>query len=232
MQRLRSTKTTKHVEIDDIMPINPLYEYLLLTRWAHKIIGQSITPVRLGHKLSKHLNSRHAVKVKTFYSEHMDHGDFCIGSEYDPHLDYFGEKHFFIYFIINWPKNEEIVLDKSLANRLVIDLVEALIHEYQHRHQYRQRGYNSYRNKIRNNNVQNLRQHQYLGHPDEIDAYATNIAFKLFLHEKTLNTVIEDLSLDLNTYKKTFHVNHPVRNRLYKKIFKHLNTLKNDYKFN
>ena len=72
---------------------------------------------------------------------------------------------------------------------------------------------------------------EYFGNPDEIDAYAANIAARLFLQERILNTlVVEELwdtsSLDLRNYIKTFGSDHSIVQQLLIKIRINLQYLK------
>ena len=108
-----------------------------------------------------------------------------------------------------------------MADHMALELTEAITHEYQHQHQYRSRGFmlnRGYVSKVCNGDLQFLQ--EYYGSPDEIDAYATNIAVRFYLLE-LLNTAKPYASFDLSCYYETFGFNHPIIKRLLKKI--HLN---------
>ena len=61
---------------------------------------------------------------------------------------------------------------------------------------------------------------EYLGSMDEIDAYAVNIAVRFYITR-------QQVSLDLDNYRRTFGSDHWVVRRLLKKISKRLHYLEN-----
>jgi hypothetical protein len=119
-----------------------------------------------------------------------------------------------------------MLITGDFADRFTIEMVEAIVHEYQHQHQYRSRrhmlnrGYTS-----KHKDIKIRADQEYLGSPDEIDAYAANIAARFYIMEK-LNTNEPVKSLDLLGYHKAFGLSHPVVKRLMKKIVKNLINLR------
>lgn len=208
------------------MYLNPSQEYQLLSDWIVGLIGKHISPKTLARRLSKHLNQRHAVRVKLHYNDVMlDPDDFTIGAEYDSESDCQGKKHFIINLIINHPKHVPWEITPKLAHSFVLEMTEALVHEYQHQYQYRQRRHILNRSYTSRNKDSTVKQDQeYLGHPDEIDAYAANIAARFYILKKLNNNTTE--SLDLQQYYKVFTPNHPVVKRLLKKITTNTQQLK------
>jgi hypothetical protein len=156
----------------------------------------------------------------------LDPDDFAIGAEYDPDLDERNKKHFIINLIVNHSKHMPMMITSDFADRFIIEMVEALVHEYQHQHQYRSRRHISNRGYTSKHKDNKIREKQeYLGRPDEIDAYATNIAARFYIMRQ-LNTNGPVESLDLLDYYKTFGPQHPVVKRLLKKIVNNTHYLK------
>lgn len=208
------------------MLLNPIVEYENISKWATTLVGKQITPHSLVKRLGIHLNKHHPVTVSFFRVNDtvLSPGDFTIGAEYDPNLDEEKRKQFRISLIINHPKQSPWHITTEIVDRLVIDLVEALVHEYRHQHQYRSRKY--IMNKIyvsKHSNVNVKEDQEYLGMPDEVDAYAANIAARFFILEYKLNTIE---SMDLEQYLGTFGHAHPVVRKLLKKVAKNLSYLR------
>lgn len=201
------------------MYLNPTPEYKHISDWIVTLIGKKITPRSLANRLSKHLTQRHQVRVKLYFDKSiLDLGDFTIGAEYDSELDCQGKKQFIINLIINHPKHMPIDITGEFADTFTLELVEALVHEYQHQYQYRSRGHipsRGYTSQHKDNNIKE--DQEYLGQTDEIDAYAANIAARFYIIKK-LNNNDEVKSLDLLKYYRTFGPAHPVVKRLLKKI--------------
>ena len=199
------------------MYLNPTLEYKHISDWIATLINKKISPRRLAHRLATHLNSRHPLRVKVQENtDLLELGDFTIGAEYDCDLDYRNKKQFIIILIFNHPKHIPIEITGDFADRFALELVEALVHEYQHQHQYRTRNFMLNKGYTSAHKDCKIKEDQeYLGSPDEVDAYAVNIATRFYL-AKLLNTTVE--SLDLKHYYETFGPNHPVVKRLLKKI--------------
>ena len=206
------------------MYLNPTLEYEHINKWAQHLIGKKITPRNLVKTLGKHLNKYHPVRVKLFIGAkgELDPGEFTIGAEYDPGLDEVKKKQFIIDFIMNHPKTLPLLFTEELAGQITIDLVETLIHEYEHQRQYRNRRYRTHRN----NYVSDIKDpkkkadQEYLGDPDEIDAYAQNIAARHYLMKYKLNINSESKinSPDLKQYYKAFGKDHEITKLLLKKV--------------
>ena len=202
------------------MLINPSLEYTHISEWASTLVNLQLTPKSLARRLSTHLNTRHPVRVKLHYTDtQLDFDDFTVGAEYDPELDESGKKQFIINLIFNHPEDQPLLITQDFASTLAIDLVEALVHEYQHQHQYRSRRYLANRGYTSQHKDVKIKEDQeYLGQPDEIDAYAVNIAVRFYILKDKLNSSKPVVSLDLKQYYMIFGPNHPVIKRLLKKI--------------
>ena len=206
------------------MYLNPTLEYQHISEWATNLIGRKITPRNLVKTLGKHLNRHHPVRVKLYPGAKgaLDPGEFTIGAEYDPGLDEIKKKQFIIDFIFNHPKTTPILFTDDMADKITIDLVETLVHEYEHQRQYRNRRYRMHRNNYTSHHKDPKvkADQEYLGDPDEIDAYAQNIAARHYLLKYKLNITSASKinSPDLKQYYKAFGKDHEITKLLLKKV--------------
>ena len=212
------------------MYLNPTVEYQHISEWASNLINRKITPRNLVKSLGKHLNRYHPVRVKLYQGAvgALELGEFTIGAEYDPNLDEQKKKQFIIDFILNWPKSTPMLVTADLADRMTIELLETLVHEYEHQRQFRTRRYRSHRNNYYSDS-KDLRikaDQEYLGDPDEIDAYAANIAARYYILHHKLNTVNKIDSSDLKQYYKAFGRQHEITKLLLKKVKANIKYLK------
>ena len=207
------------------MYLNPTVEYKHISEWLSTLVGERITPRNFVKRLSKHLNKHsHPVRVKLYTGARgsLDPDEFTIGAEYDPGLDEQKKKQFIIDFILNHPKTTPMTITADMADRLAIELLETLIHEYEHQRQFRHRRYRYHRNTFKSSHqdLQKRADQEYLGDPDEIDAYAQNIAARHYIVKYKLNnnnTAIIN-SPDLKQYYKAFGKDHEITKLLLKKV--------------
>lgn len=205
------------------MYLNPTVEYNHISKWAASLIGRRITPRTLVKILGKHLNKhQHPVRVKLYTGAKGSLGpsEWTIGAEYDPNLDELHKKQFIIDFIFNHPKTVTFEVTAEMADQLAMDLLETLVHEYEHQRQFRSRRYRSHRNnyKSEHRDPQKKLDQEYLGDPDEIDAYAQNIAARHYILKYKLNTNTRLDSPDLKQYYKAFGKDHEITKLLLKKV--------------
>lgn len=209
------------------MILNPVVEYVSISKWVAGLINKRITPHNFVRQLGKHLNKHHSIKVDFYRGDNsiLSPGDFTFGAEYDPNLDEERRKQFKLTLIINQAKKSPWLITGKIADDLTLELVEALVHEYRHQHQYRSRCYIMNRGYVsKHSNATN--DQEYLGMPDEIDAYAANIAARFYILKYKLNTIEPMESLDLEHYRRTFGSDHLVMRKLLKKIAKNITYLK------
>ena len=215
--------------------LDPVDEYIGLAEWIEPLINEKIAPKNLVRRLHRYLNKYHPCRVRLYQSAKgkLEKGDFSIGAEYDPELDQAKRKQFIINFIINHDKKTFWTITPERADRFVLDMTETLVHEYQHQVQYRQRRYKTHKNLYKSDHpdmdVKN--EQEYFGDPDEIDAYAANIATHIFLVNHKLNKnlkepIQESDSIDLRSYYRVFGENHPVIDQLLEKIRTNIKYLK------
>lgn len=211
------------------MLLDPIIEYASISKWVVDLIGKRITPHSFVRQLGKHLSKHHDVKVK-FHKDNnnkLDEGDFTFGGEYDPVLDEDRRKQFKLHFIVNHPKKLPWLITGEMADNITLEIVETLVHEYRHQHQYRSREFILNRDYVsKHSNIDVKHDQEYLGMPDEIDAYAANIAARYYILKYKLNTNEPPESLDLIQYRRTFGSNHPVMRKLLKKIAQNITYFK------
>lgn len=187
------------------------------------MVNKPTTPRKFARKLSRHLNSKqHPVRILVL-SEQTDllkPGQFSFSGEYDPNLDECGRKQFILHFITTSKKTDPWVLTADEAHEMALELTELLMHEYEHQRQYRKRRYKMHRNQyISDHNDYVLkREQEYFGDPDEIDAYAVNIAARFYLLRHVLNTTSKYACFDLKRYVVLFGRQHHITKMLLSKI--------------
>lgn len=204
---------------------NPIAEYQTILSWLEQHVGTTITPQRLVHRLGIFLNRRHPIQVKLEVNDTLDAGDVTVGALYDPIFDEEQRKPLILFLIVNYPKDHKWLITDTVAREIAVELTEALVHEYQHMHQYRSRGFilnRPFRSLVDDDDLR--AEQDYLGNADEIDAYAANIAVKFFIHQ---DTQLLPISMDLGRYYRVFGSRHPVVKRLLKKIIRRLQELQN-----
>lgn len=198
--------------------INPIVEYHAINQWLARFVNRSITPENFVRRLSKYLNQSHRLRMRLmFNNELLDRGDFTFGGLYEPSYDEEHRKPLILFFYINHPSNRLWKISQETVDTLSLELIETITHEYRHLHQFRSRGFmvaSDYRSRAED--VQLREEQEYLGSPDEIDAYAMNIAVRHFLGHNQGH--------DLEKYLRVFG-DHPVTRRLRKKIYKNLDYL-------
>lgn len=214
------------------MYLDPVNEYKNLLDWINPLIDQLIEPRLFLRRLSRHLNKTHTIRVKLITDvENLEIDDFSIGAEYDPDLDQQHKKQIIINLFINHPKTVPWYISDEVAKRFALELTEALVHEYQHQHQYRSRRYRMHKEQFisEHQDLSIKSEQEYLGNPDEIDAYAANIAARSWILH--LNSSVDGVvsicdSLDLETYIRVFGSKHDVVKNLLNKIQENIQELK------
>lgn len=210
------------------MYLDPVYEYKNLSDWITPLIGQSIEPRLFARRLSRQLSKRHSLRVKLISAvENLETDDFTIGAEYDPDLDQQRRKQIIINLFVNHPKIIPWSISQEIADRFALELTEALVHEYEHQRQYRSRRYRAHKEQYVSEHLDlNIKNEQeYLGNPDEIDAYAANIAARIWILKLTAevdDTASLEKSLDLQNYIRAFGSDHPIVKKLLDKITENL----------
>ena len=215
------------------MYVNPSLEYKQISEWLAAEVNKPTTPKKFVRKLSKHLNStQHPVRIKLIANntDSLDPGQFSFGGEYDPDLDERDRKQFIIEFITTLGKDTPWLLTQEDVHELSLELTELIVHEYEHQRQYRKRRYRLHNNRYSSDHEDYVlrREQEYFGDPDEIDAYAMNIAARFYLLRYVLNTTSKYTCYDLKRYVRVFGRRHNVVKLLINKINENIRYFKDN----
>ena len=211
-----------------------------IAKWSKRFVGNSVSQRQLARQTGDFLRSLgHPVSVHSGSDRDLEKNTIVVSAEYDVDRDEMGKRLYIGITLTVNPKNtKKIKFDEVMVNSLSLDLLEALCHEYRHEHQYRTRDFDVYGDfKSTHKDIEERRQQEYLGIPDEIDAFAVNIAIRLWLLHgdnayaklQECEAIDYDSSPDLWGYFQAFGAQHNVTRKLIRKIVNHLNVL-NDWK--
>lgn len=200
-----------------------------------EIANQFLTTDELVVKYGMFIGTRFNVDVKHAETAQVEPNDIELNGYYDGGLDEFGDIPIELYLITN-PMIDISLIDNNQFDLISRKIADTLSHEVIHMKQYRARdflevetvGYSEYEEEEFDEEEESR---LYLSSPDEINAYAYNIANELLdRHEypqvlEKLNKVtdiqIED-SVNLWAYIRAFDkdTQHPVIRRLIKQVYK------------
>jgi len=110
------------------------------------------------------------VKLKSIRDKKLLSDEFYVNAYYDPEEDYNKETAIEIVIYHNFPK--DIDWDRKHITDLLVQIFDALVHEYKHQRQSKKRSYKIFWPSSYNT-------HDYLSDPDELDAYSISIAIEL-----------------------------------------------------
>jgi hypothetical protein len=179
--------------------------------------------------LGEFIAGRFRVDVVGAVSNDVDIEDININAYYDPDLDERKKVSIELVLITN-PNATHLMLDEIAWMNLCLLVADSLAHELIHMRSFRARGFEDVAVKHATAFNELPDTQEYLADPDEIEAYAYNIAQELLAQKNPL-AKLSDLksvsisdSLNLFAYVQTFDkdAEHPVMKRLLKKIYKHL----------
>lgn len=111
------------------------------------------------------------IKIKSTRVKTVSDGEFYVNAYYDPEDDRDGDIPIEVIIYHNFDIEE--VWDKQHITELLIQVFDAVVHEFKHQRQSVKRNYKTYSDHA---------QHPYsayLADPDEVDAYALSIAVEL-----------------------------------------------------
>ena len=178
--------------------------------------------------LADFIAKRFSVNVMHSQAMEVDPGDINLAAYYDSTEDEFCKISIELVLITN-ARDTIVLVTDELFNTLVTRLADCLIHELVHMKQARARDFveTAYEDRHRDNVDGEI---DYLSNPDEIDAYAYNIADELLENSEPLKllatptSVSIDESLNLWVYVNAFGltVDDPILKKLLKKVYKRL----------
>jgi hypothetical protein len=210
---------------NDILPI--------LEEIRDDVVNCFIPMEEFVQNLGVFIGKRFNIIVKHVASPQVDSNDVGFSSFYDGGLDENNEVPIEIYIVTN-PADDMMIMDTETFDRMIRTISDNLAHEMIHMYQYRTRDFWEpgpvYVPDDCTEEEENL---IYLSDPDEIGAYAHNIACELLesgdvdcVKEKLkeVNKITIDDSVNLWAYVQTFqeYPNHPVMRKLLKKVYKNL----------
>ena len=179
------------------------------------------------------------LKIKTKRQPFLNHEEFYVNAYYDADDDKHNETPIEVLVYHNFDKNE--IWDTKQTSELLVQIFDAVIHEYRHQRQSRSRKYLTFSQHPQ------TPYREYLLDPDELDAYALSIAielcrnlgkFRALRYMQRLSYLskfkIQNnfVSPNLNAYVQHFGgVEHPVIKRLTKKLYIRLKKIDTDYIF-
>ena len=111
------------------------------------------------------------LSIKSKRDKFLDSEEFYVNAYYDAEDDCNGEIP--IEVVVHHNFDKDVVWDQKHATEFLIQIFDAVVHEYKHQRQSIKRKYQTY--------VAHTRSpyNQYLADPDEVDAYAVSIAIEL-----------------------------------------------------
>jgi len=207
--------------------------YSILNEARKRIVGQKLSIEEIHKILAKQIKKHLPIRVKLARSAEQEHGIIYIGGCYyaDDDEEYEDKciEIIFSYFV--WDQHLKITSWRWA--RMCELFADTMLHEIIHMRQYRTRNFKTlpgYESTAYS--AQQRRNQNYYGHPDEIGAYAFNIACELYEHFGSNKKAIQKF-MDGNQsnrhrrstflrYVKTFGQDHPVMKRLKRKVIYYL----------
>lgn len=175
------------------------------------------------------------IKIKTKFSNTVPKNQIWVGALFDGDADKKMKKPIILDFFYA-PNQDFVTLNYDAFNCLSYEIADTILHELIHMRQYRRRkyknlpGYTSYAESSKQK-----QQQEYLGHNDEIDAYAFNIACILqdkyfdsktksrkYINEDLKNAEKNNTSYYMYLSTFDFNHNHKVIKKLKKRIVYYL----------
>jgi len=195
------------------------------------LVQGSHTPKEIATELENNIGD--ITRVEMELSPHVDVGDMNASAAYDQDDDEDGEIPFEITLVFS---NKEDRMAVNDPNPLINRILDMMKHEMIHQKQARARDFEDHTQGKDNRNMN----YEYMSRPDEIEAYAMNIADELvrqvgkedaiaLLRMANKTAQFKDemgnfLSPDLFAYMGmwNFDSKHPVIKRLLKKIYQYI----------
>ena len=199
-----------------------------------RIVNQFLSVDELVQDLGVFIGERFNIDVKHAEAGQVDQNDIELNGYYDGGLDEVGDTAIEVYLITN-PMQDVMIVDREQFDIIARKIADTLSHEVIHMSQFRARDFLEVE-RIEYTDIEEDDEEDerwYLSSPDEINAYAYNIANEL-LEKNDLPVVLQKLnrlkdisiedSLNLWSYVNAFekNTNHPVLKRLIKKVYKSL----------
>jgi len=188
-----------------------------------------MTPAGLAAGIRHAVGQPQIVKVRTKRSDAVDPDMVVVGGLYDPMQDQEHEPCIDIHLIFH-PDQQHITLDATAFRDLCFDVAEALGHEHVHRQQHKRRRWRPGKPHTVPASA-DLAEKQYLGDPDELDAYGFSLAAELAFKHSCFELDTDKLasSLVYKSYVRHFAQDQSVLLKLHSHISKYLCRLEVDF---
>lgn len=218
-----SPKLHEQIELPTREQVREICSYL-----EPKVINQVFLADDLVDLIGHFVGRKFRVTVLHAKALEVELSELNINANYDPDLDELGKPSIELIIVTN-PNDNEFILDKPLWDLFVTRLADSLAHELIHMDQSRTRDFIPVEHKVYRKSCldENL---AYLSDPDEVDAYAYNIATELREHPNPLEIFYNPAAVSVNdsvnlwAYMQAFSkdIKHPTIKHLLKKVYKHL----------
>ena len=216
-------KVNEYVELPTREQVSEICSYL-----KPKVVDQIFLINDLIRVVGLFVARRFRVNALHAEAYEVDPTELNLNAYYDPDRDELNKPSIEVVLVTN-PNDKHLILDEELWELFVRRLADSLAHELIHMYQARARDFLHVEHRARHNASldENL---VYLSNPDEIDAYAFNIATELREHPNPLNLITSptnvrvEHSVNLWAYIQAFNrdVNNYTIKQLLKKVYKHL----------
>lgn len=181
------------------------------------------------------------LKIKSVRSQKLSSEEFYVNAYYDSYDDENGDIPIEVFVYHNFKK--DVVWDQQHITDFLIQIFDAVVHEFKHRRQSKKRNFQQYWDHV------NATGHykEYLSDPDELDAYSLSIAIELcrslgkyraikYLHRVSslskLKFQNQFASVNLSAYAGQFGtLPNPIMKKLAKKVYIRLQKLDADVIF-
>ena len=193
-----------------------------------EVVDQVFLVDDLAYFIGKFIGRRFRVSVLHAQAWEVELTELNINASYDPEKDEVGKPSIELILVTN-PNDRHLILDDALWTLFVNRLADSLAHELIHMRQARAKDFiffepRAYCDPELDENL------IYLSDPDEIDAYAFNIATELREHLDPLSKLQNPAAVSVNdsinlwAYMQAFSkdMKSPPIKRLLKKVYKHL----------
>ena len=202
-----------------------MYRLASLSRYQGPVTPSEVTALlRSGIKIA-------GVKLTTGRSTEVDKDQVVVYGVYDDDQDATGDPHIHVTLAYNVDQLH-ICLDLLAWQRLCFDVAECVGHELVHRAQARRRRFKPGKNYHSREHYEFIKQEQqYLGKPDEIEAYGFSIAAELAAMHGIFDSQhhVKEQIVMYKVYQGTFVTDQSVLLKLDKHISKYLCRLEADY---
>lgn len=186
--------------------------YASLEALRGKIASRSYTPAKFTNVLRKHFNNPDII-FRTVRCADLKDNEIVVSGYYDPFDDEENVPHIGINIFYS-PSQKEVTVTNINWEDIRFQLAEIICHEMIHRRQYRARDYDS---PLVDHSL--TKAQEYLGNPDEIEAYGFSIAASRSVGNKAGREI-------LASYIELFGCNHYVVIKLLQYVRKYFSTLR------